>query len=116
MSDMHPYTYKAQVQNVVDGDTFDLLLDLGFRTKRYIRARLLGVDTAEIHNVEEGSDEYERGVAHMEFVKSKISEADQILVRTYKNDDTGKYGRWLVEIVVDGNEISDLLTEEFTGL
>ena len=52
----------------------------------------------------------------MEFVKSKISEADQILVRTYKNDDTGKYGRWLVEIVVDGNEISDLLTEEFTGL
>ena len=42
------YTYKAHVDRVVDGDTFDVTVDLGFRITTYQRLRLAGVETPEV--------------------------------------------------------------------
>ena len=41
------YTYRAKLVKVVDGDTVDLDVDLGFHTTLRIRGRLIGVDTPE---------------------------------------------------------------------
>lgn len=41
------YYYKATLKRVIDGDTIDALVDLGFHTSRKVRIRLLGIDTAE---------------------------------------------------------------------
>ena len=91
------YEYKAKVDRVVDGDTVDFIVDLGFNVNIKIRTRLIGVDTPE------------RG--HLDWAKA-TSKCCQLLqkagspsympvkdtVVTIKTSKTGKYGRWLVEI------------------
>jgi endonuclease YncB( thermonuclease family) len=48
MSDkLNPWIYNAEVKKVVDGDTFDIVIDLGFDTLRKGRVRLYGVNTPE---------------------------------------------------------------------
>jgi len=61
------YTYKAEVVRVIDGDTFDVRLDVGFDTHIFKRIRLLGVDTWEIRG-----EERERGLIAKEFVETQI--------------------------------------------
>jgi micrococcal nuclease len=47
---MITYVYNAKIINVVDGDTVDAIVDLGFHVQATIRFRLAGVDTAEMHS------------------------------------------------------------------
>jgi micrococcal nuclease len=47
MSDLTPFTYRASLDRVIDGDTVDLHIDLGFRLTAHMRIRLTGVDTPE---------------------------------------------------------------------
>jgi len=85
------YKYKAKVNRVVDGDTVDLDVDLGFHVIIRLRGRLTGVDTPE-----RGHKDWSR--ATQMFGNLLSDEADEhgyILIKTKK---TGKYGRWLVEI------------------
>lgn len=91
------YTYKAKVEKVVDGDTLDLLVDLGFRIHHRIRVRLLGVDCPETRT----SDKVEKskGLEAKEYTNSYVSECMEkygyVLVTT---ESTDKYGRWLAHI------------------
>lgn len=121
MSEFYPWQYHARVEDVVDGDTFDLIFDLGFRTYSHQRVRLIGVDTAEIYGVSHDSEQYERGTAHAEFVKEWFIEAETdrlwpLRVETAR--DTGKYGRWLcnVERTLDNESLSKALVDEFPDL
>lgn len=57
-------TYRARLSDVIDGDTVDLTVDLGFRVTKTVRIRLYGVETAEIYGEKEGSDERQRGLRH----------------------------------------------------
>jgi len=84
---MNPYFYRAELARVVDGDTVDLKIDLGFYMTANIRIRLEGVDTPEIRGPEK-----EEGKISKAFVEKKLSQARSIFVETMK---TGKYGRWL---------------------
>ncbi len=102
------YEYRAKVLRVVDGDTVDFEVDLGFRVSVKVRTRLEGVDTPE------------RG--HQDWTKAKDmcaellrstadvlyeDEADEewwVTIQTYK---TGKYGRWITKI----NGVTDKLAE-----
>jgi endonuclease YncB( thermonuclease family) len=68
--------HRVAVVDVVDGDTLDLEVDLGFDVRRTVRVRLYGVDTAEIHTVPEGSDEYQRGQEHARFVREWVAATD----------------------------------------
>lgn len=112
------YEYQATVWNVVDGDTIDVTVDLGFRMHREIRLRLTAIDTHEIHGVETDSEEYRRGKTETEFVESWIASGRTgdrnwpFIIRTEK---TGKYGRYLAEVErkTDGAVLNDDLPAEF---
>jgi micrococcal nuclease len=92
------YEYKAQVLRVVDGDTVDFLVDLGFMVHVKVRARLVGVNTPEVYGVKKDSDEYAAGqvasqVTRLWFVNNCPD--GTCVIRTQK---TGKYGRWIAEV------------------
>jgi len=93
------YTYTATVHRVVDGDTIDVNIDLGFSVwldKQ--RIRLLGIDApaARTRNKEEKI----RGLLSKEKLKSLCPVGSLIQLKTHK-DDKGKFGRILGELVVD---------------
>jgi micrococcal nuclease len=104
------YEYKARVKRVVDGDTLDLEVDLGFTVKVDIRVRLYGIDTPEIHGVKKESKEYKRGKVALEAVKDFLEFTEEhgapVLISSHDGDSIGqgKYGRWLVEVWAPGME------------
>lgn len=107
------YTYYATLEKVVDGDTLELNVDLGFKISTRIRARLLGVDTPEIYGVKKESVEYQKGMEAFQFTKDWFATlgSETFLVKTEK-DKQEKYGRWLATITsLDGSKIlnEDLL-------
>jgi hypothetical protein len=69
------YLYECSVAHVVDGDTLDVNIDLGFELVTAERVRLRGVDTAETHTVDSDSGEYERGKKHTDAVRDWVEEA-----------------------------------------
>jgi len=90
---IHPnmYTYKCTVTNVVDGDTLDLSVDLGFNIINKIRVRLADVDTPEVRG-----DDKQFGLLVTHKVREWVKNAPgQMYVSTRK---TGKYGRWLARL------------------
>lgn len=102
------YEYKAQILRVVDGDTFECLIDLGFDLTLRETVRLAGVDTPETFRP---SSEEERawGKEATEFVRN-FMEGDSVLLKTeYRR---GKYGRILARVWHPGHE--QWLGEELT--
>lgn len=98
------YTYKAKVTRVVDGDTVDCEVDLGFHMTAKIRFRLARINTPEV-----------RGIEKVEGIKAKDWLIDQlnqnnneVIVKTSK---TGKYGRWLAEILIEDRNMNDELVK-----
>lgn len=119
---MDIWEYRARMDRVVDGDTLDLTIDLGFGvhlTGDEARVRLLDVDTAEIYGSKKGSAEYDAGHAHKTFVEDWVAAGGDgdwpFFVQTEKDDDRGKYGRWLAVIKRrnDGTVLNDDLVTEF---
>lgn len=99
------YEYRVRkVHKVVDGDTIDVDIDLGFNVSFYQRVRLAGIDTPESRT----TDKYEKELG-LE-VKKKLGEllsgAKDIVIRTEKPDSTEKYGRILGWLFIDGAEQS----------
>jgi micrococcal nuclease len=93
------YTYRAKITDVYDGDSVTALVDLGFRIQFEIKVRLSGIYTPEI-----------RGEERLEGLISKKRVVDLILQKDVilktQRDKTEKYGRWLGEIFLPGEEIS----------
>jgi len=85
------YEYKAKITNVVDGDTFDFEIDLGFGITYKNRLRLYGVDTPEVRG-----SEREEGLRVKDYVKQVI-EGKDVLLKTKKWK--GKYGRYIAEVI-----------------
>lgn len=103
MSILPPYMYSAKIDRWVDGDTVDVWIDLGFRIHTHQRLRLLDVDTPEVRGLEKIA-----GAAATTFVNQLAPPETQVLVSTMK---TGKYGRWLAEIWVEGKLINSELVK-----
>lgn len=119
---MELWQYRADVQRIVDGDTLDLRIDLGFGiilTGDEARVRLRDVDTAEIFGTSKDSEEYAAGQRHKEFVEEWVTDGtDQewpFFIETRKDDERGKYGRWLAVIIRRSDEavLNDDLVDEF---
>lgn len=98
------YTYRVvKVLNVVDGDTIDVLLDVGFHTHLTKRLRFLGVDTWEVRG-----EERERGFVAKARLGEILADADRIYVQTVM-DATGKYGRVLAWLFCEkGGEVTNV--------
>jgi len=100
---MYEY-YVRKVENVVDGDTIDVLIDLGFDILFQSRVRLAGIDTPESRT----SDKAEKvlGLESKEYLKKHLKDAKSVVIKTEKMDSSEKYGRILGWIYVDGNTVS----------
>ena len=99
------YTYHATVDRVVDGDTMDLIIDLGFKITTNQRIRLRGINTPETYNVKKDSEEYKKGMVAKEYVLKRMDEnQNQVIIETEK--DVGKYGRYIGIIRMEDSDQS----------
>ena len=99
------YTYAAVITRVVDADTLDADVDLGFGIRYRTRLRLFGVDAPEVRGEEKAQGERAK-----EYVEGLVL-GKQVSIRTHK-DRKGKYGRYLAEVVVDGRDLAYMLVEK----
>ena len=102
--------YSCKLDRVVDGDTCDAMIDLGFKTWVKKRIRFKGVDTWESRTRD--LDEKKKGLAAKAFTKDLLENSDdgKFSIISYG---TGKYGRVLGELFVKGHEksVNQLLLE-----
>ena len=96
------YTYRIKVTRVVDGDTIDADIDLGFDVWVHQRFRLSDIDAPEIRTRD--LVEKEAGKKTTKWLEEQIANAKEILVHTSK---TGKYGRYLATLIIDGRVINE---------
>ena len=107
------YEYNCQVKRVVDGDTIDVILDLGFSVLYKARVRLFGIDTPESRTRDK--DEKVRGKMASRFLKECVSSGD-VVIRTELKDSRGKFGRVLGTVMVDGVDINKAMCEAYLAV
>lgn len=104
------YEYRATVERVVDADTLDLLISVGFGIYKKERIRLARVDAWETRG-----DERIQGVKAKEFVEDVLHAVTEVTITTIK-DKKGKYGRYIAEVLIpyEGKNVNlgDLLVEK----
>ncbi len=106
------FTYNVKLDRVVDGDTVDFIVDLGFGINVKERFRLFGINAPEArtkHLVEK-----KKGMASKAFLHDLLTKAEeegkQIQIITYR-DRKGKFGRYLGSIYVDLKNINHLMMD-----
>lgn len=98
------YEYKATITAVYDGDTVTADIDLGFEVWLHgQKLRLLNINTPEVR----GKTRPE-GLIARDALRNRILGKEVIV----KSDRRGKYGRWLVEIIIDEENINSWLLSE----
>jgi len=105
MADKDPYIYRIrEIHKVVDGDTIDADIDLGFDISLTKRIRLAGVDTPESRT----RDEYEKklGLESKEWLKNRLQFAKDIIIKTELPDSTEKYGRIIGHLFINNESTS----------
>lgn len=100
------YTYNAKITNIVDGDTVDAIVDVGFRIHMTIRFRLNRIDTEEMHDA--NIEKRNLAIEAKEFLKTTLLDKD-VVIQTKKSD---AFGRWLAEVVCDNVNVNDVLLEK----
>ena len=99
------YEYRVKkVLKVVDGDTIDVDIDLGFDISYTQRVRLAGIDTPESRTTDK--KEKELGLEVKDKLKKAIDAATSVVIKTEKPDSSEKYGRILGWIFLDDNKVS----------
>tara|TARA_Y100000310_G_scaffold256144_1_gene263863 strand:+ start:5389 stop:5727 length:339 start_codon:yes stop_codon:yes gene_type:complete len=96
------YEYKAKLLRIIDGDTIDCVIDLGFNVRLKERIRLKGIDTPETRTRD--LEEKERGLAAKKRVQEAFQYSDEFTVITEIHK--GKYGRILGTIMLPDRKIS----------
>jgi micrococcal nuclease len=97
---MYEY-YVRKVENIVDGDTIDVLIDLGFDILFQSRVRLAGIDTPESRTKDLA--EKTLGLESKEYLKKYLKDAKSVVIKTEKMDSSEKYGRILGWVYVNGD-------------
>ena len=104
-SNIDPYIYRIKsVTKVVDGDTIDADIDLGFDISLTKRIRLAGIDTPESRTT--NLKEKALGLESKEWMKKTLAGAKDILIKTELPDSTEKYGRIIGHLFINGQETS----------
>jgi len=100
---MYEYRVKKVIK-VVDGDTIDVDIDLGFNISYYQRVRLAGIDTPESRTTDK--KEKVLGLEAKDRLKKAIDAATNVVIKTEKPDSSEKYGRILGWVYLDNNKVS----------
>jgi len=108
------YEYNCTVTRVVDGDTIDVILDLGFSILHKCRVRLYGIDTPESRTRDK--DEKARGKLAVKFLKDSITNGKTVVLQSKLKDSKGKYGRVLGAVIVDGVDINEKMVLNFLAV
>lgn len=105
------YVYKIKsVIKVVDGDTIDCILDLGFNILLNERVRLAGIDAPETSTVNQ--QEKRLGKESRTWLENKLKDKTNIIIRTEFEKTIEKYGRTLGWIYVDNICLNKLMIDE----
>ena len=104
------YTYNAKLERVVDGDTVDALVDLGFDTWKKVRIRLNGIDAWESRTRD--LEEKEKGLAAKKYLIEQLESNDNKFVLV--SHGVGKFGRCLGELFLkkDSWSLNEMLITE----
>ena len=113
------YNFRVtEINRVVDGDTIDVTIDLGFELYKKERVRVAGVDTPEKRT--RNLEEKELGIHATNWLKEKLESTlagdDQLFIRTELVGGTGKYGRLLGWCYIGDSEVSlneQMITEGY---
>lgn len=109
------YKYKAKVERIVVGDTFDIIIDLGFKITTHQRIRLQCLDSPEIYNVKKNTEEYKKGMAAQEFAQQGL-EANNFEVTIVPEKDTRIFSRYIAIVWLSENYVSlnkELVDKDF---
>lgn len=108
------YEYKVKIRRIVDGDTVDVDIDLGFDTiLSKQRIRLYGIDTPESRTRDKEEKFY--GKLSAKFLKEQCKNNSEIFLKTYL-DKKGKFGRILGELIVEGVNINKMMIEKYMAV
>ena len=91
------YEYHATVLRVVDGDTIDLDVDLGFHIHVQQRVRLAGINAPE-HGTKAGDAATK--FLHEQLFGMRSTPFQEVVIRSTKPPKTEKYGRWLADVTL----------------
>lgn len=116
------YEYTATILNIVDGDTIDLEVNLGFDIQKKLRIRLARINAPEMHGLLKDSAEYQKGLASKKFVEDFSKQTNSKVRIVTLKDKAEKYGRYLAEVFAvegafkDKNLNNEMLTFGFAVL
>ena len=111
LGDETDFSYRVnKVTKVVDGDTIDVILDMGFDIMYKQRVRLFGIDTPESRTRDLEEKKY--GLLSKKFLQEHLKSASRIAIKTYKGDETGKFGRILGDVWCDGVSVNKLMCKK----
>ena len=99
------YEYNATIINVVDGDTVDAVIDLGFKMTTTQRLRLLDIDAPEVRGV--SMEEKVKGREATSYL-SELVLGEVVVVKTAKSD---SFGRYLAEIIYNGKSVNQAMLD-----
>ena len=108
------HEYKVKIRRIVDGDTIDVDIDLGFNmilSKQ--RIRLYGIYTPESRTRDKEEKFY--GKLSAKFLKEQCKNSSEIFLKTYL-DKKGKFGRILGELIVEGVNINKMMIEKYMAV
>ena len=98
------YKYRCLITRVLDADTFDCVVDLGFRMSTKQRLRLAGVQAPEL------STNSRKGYIAKQLVEDILETVDyKVQIHTEK---TGSFGRWLATVYIDGISLNKMMLDE----
>jgi micrococcal nuclease len=96
--------YVKEVTKVVDGDTIDVVIDLGFDISFTTRVRLAGIDTPESRTRDLA--EKALGLESKKYLADRLKDAKNIVIKTEKINSTEKFGRVLGWLYINSEENS----------
>ena len=102
------YEYRAKLIKIIDGDTIDVKIDLGFGISLKKRVRLFGINAPETRSKD--LDEKKAGIASKRRLEAVLEASDGKFI--LKSKGVGKFGRCLGEILVDNVNINQLLIKD----
>ena len=105
------FNYRVKsIVKIIDGDTFDCVLDLGFDVLLEARVRMMGIDTPESRTRDLTEKAF--GLAAKQFVKDLLPIGSQQIIKTQK-DKTGKFGRILGDFIIEDRLLTQIMVENY---
>ena len=115
LGDPTDFSYRInKVTKVVDGDTIDVIMDMGFDIMYKSRVRLFGIDTPESRT--RNKDEKVRGLLAKKYLQEALKAGSKLSIKTYKDNETGKFGRILGDVFIDGKSINAQMVKDFMAV